>query len=118
MTGTGPALKTEEKYEMLSHLYLMLWKQLDILQGETKWLDSVPADPDDLKQAAQQALDAVAPFLKGGDLWAVVSRDYNTAQRLTADPRSESPSRMESIKDYLRDQALRFAEESEPLDRS
>ena len=47
----------EEKYETLSDLYLSLWKQLDLLSGEGKWLDLRPIDPSSLKTHVERRVD-------------------------------------------------------------
>ena len=111
MATAQTALSAEEKYETLSHLYLLLWKQLDQLLGDTKWLEVVPSEPDELRQEAGQALDEVHLFLREGELWRVVKADYERTQELVAHSSVNPKPEIESVKNYLRDQGLRYAEE-------
>ena len=40
---------SEEKLEALADLYLSLWKQMDLLSNDGKWLDLGPVDPVELQ---------------------------------------------------------------------
>jgi len=112
MASPQPVLETDEKYETLSHLYLLLWKQLDVVSG-VKWLDVRPSDPQGLRHEAEEALSAIRPLIKDGDFWQVVEADFNRVQELSQHPDDTPMPEIESLKNYLRDQALRYAEESE-----
>jgi len=112
MATTQPALSAEEKYETLSHLYLLLWKQLDQLLGDNRWLEVTAVQPGELSKEASEALNVLRPLLKEGDLWRVVKADYDRAQELIAHSDATPRPDVESLKNYLRDQALRYAEEA------
>jgi hypothetical protein len=112
MATTQPVLDADEKYETLSHLYLLLWKQLDLFTGDDKWLDIRPSTAGELRNEAQQALEALFPLIKDGEFLRVVQADFDRVQLVTAHAKDTPKPEVESLKSYLRDQALRYAEEA------
>jgi len=108
-----PALDSHKKLKNLSDLYLVLWKQLDVLLGDGKWFDIAPSQPVDLKLAAAQALQEVYAT-SDQKLCQASQADYVRVQHLTSHPRATPKSEIESLKDRLRDEALRYAEDAYP----
>jgi len=108
---------TEEKYETLSDLYLSLWKQLDLLSGDGKWLDLRPIDPSSLKAHVEGKVEMIEQLLQDPDLLKMVREDYshtreflkNHAGQSNPSPHAED-NELEALKAYLRDQGLRYAE--------
>jgi hypothetical protein len=109
------ALDPRREFKDLSDLYLMLWKQLDVLLGEGKWLDIVPSPPADLKLGADQSLRAMDATISDGQLRKVLQADYARVQDLVLHPDAAPKPEIESFKDYLRDEALRYTEDAYPI---
>jgi hypothetical protein len=112
---TVQALDPRREYKDLSRLYLMLWSQLDFLLGDTKWLDIAPPQPVECKQAAEQAREALDAKLRDLELRKAIQSDYVRVQELTLHPGAAPKPDIESFKNYLRDEALRYAEDAYPL---
>jgi hypothetical protein len=108
------ALDPHQKYENLSDLYLMLWSQLDALLGDGKWLDIVPPQPVEWKQAAKRALQEL-DTMGDWELRKVIGADYARVEEITLHPDAMPKPEIESFKDYLRDAALRYTEDADPL---
>ena len=49
--------------------------------------------------------------MREGELWRVVKADYERTQELVAHSSVNPKPEIESVKNYLRDQGLRYAEE-------
>ncbi|MCP5116637.1 MAG: hypothetical protein GY953_37900 [bacterium] len=101
----------QEKHEALGDLYLSLWKQVDSLSGDGKWLDLGPISPADLKSHTEGAMALVRRWVRDADVLEMAERDYLRTQNViaaaaTSDPDTELPA----FKDYLRDQGLRYDE--------
>jgi hypothetical protein len=107
---TVRALNLGETGENLSDLYVMLWKQLDVLLGDGKWFDIAPSPPADLKHGADQALQALHATISDRKLLNAIRADYVRVQELTMHPDAAPKTEIESLNDYLRDEALRFTE--------
>jgi hypothetical protein len=73
---TVRALNLGETGENLSDLYVMLWKQLDVLLGDGKWFDIAPSPPADLKHGADQALQALHATISDRKLLNAIRADY------------------------------------------
>ena len=108
---------TEEKYDTLSDLYLFLWKQLDLVSGEGKWLELRPIDPSKLKTHVERSLEKLRRSLRDPDLLKMVQEDYSRTCELLSNhaahwgtlPQAEQ-NELEAFKAYLRDQGLRYAQ--------
>jgi len=110
-----PARDLRKTKESLSDLYLMLWKQLDVLLGDGKWFDIAPSPPADLKHGADQALQSLDGTLSDRKLLNAIRADYVRVQELTMHPDAAPKPEIESLKDYLRDEALRYTEDAYQL---
>ncbi len=114
MATTGPRIRYEEEFELLSDLYLTLWKQLDVICPENKWLDVGSADPTELMRQAERNLKALAPQLSACEaLPGVISKDFQKTQTFVQGAREVEGTKLEDFKDYLRDLALRYSQASD-----
>jgi len=109
-------LSEEQRYERLSDLYLILWKQLDQLSGGMKWLEVRPVDQVELQREAEAALAELRPCLPPADgLGDVIDKDFRKTHRFLEGAYEIDGMNVEVFKDYLRDSALRFAQASDEL---
>jgi hypothetical protein len=106
--ASGPALTMISKYEPLSDLYLALWKQLDMLSEEGKWLELRPENPSALNDDVRQQLQELSPVL--GELSDAVYRDFEKTQEFVFSGPHKNDAELASFRDYLRDHALRYAD--------
>lgn len=111
---------------------MSLWKQLDLLSGEGKWLDLRPVDPSTLKAHVEGRVEVLEHLLQDPDLLKMVREDYSrtrtflsshaSTQRrsVTAEQSNPMPdaedNELEAFKAYLRDQGLRYAEAADRED--
>lgn len=106
---------SEEKLEALADLYLSLWKQMDLLSNDGKWLDLGPVDPVELQAHVERRIDDVRDSVQDSDMLEMVEKDYSRTQdllRKAANERSVPPEaedkELAAFKIYLRDQGLRY----------
>ena len=109
-------LTSQENLESLGNLYLSLWKQLDLLSGDAKWLEIRPVDPNDLKSHIERGIADVRGRLRDPDILRMVEQDYTRAQRIVDEASAGNlvgemdESEWADFKAYLRDQGLRYDE--------
>jgi hypothetical protein len=109
-------LTSQENLESLGNLYLSLWKQLDLLSGDAKWLEIRPVDPSDLKSHVERGIADVRAKLRDPDILRIVEQDYSRAQTLVDEANAVNlvgeldESEWADFKAYLRDQGLRYDE--------
>jgi hypothetical protein len=107
MATAGWALSPQQKYEMLSNLYIGLWKQLDTLFGESKWLDVQQVDTQALKASVDSAVEQLVLKLDDIAISEVVKKDYQRTQQIVA---GIADDHARDFKEYLRDQGIRYAQ--------
>jgi hypothetical protein len=106
-------LKKEEAAR-LGRLYLSLWRQLDLLLGEDKWLDVEATDPSNLRSFVERNMGELKNLLDDANLLERVENDYRHTQEIVDKlPPGNAISQQEraewvGFKDYLRDQGLRY----------
>lgn len=109
-------LTSQENLESLGNLYLSLWKQLDLLSGDAKWLEIRPIDPNDLKSHIERGIADVRGRLRDPDILRMIEQDYTRAQRIVDEASAGNlvgemdESEWADFKAYLRDQGLRYDE--------
>ncbi len=111
------ATNRQEQYEALGDLYLSLWKQLDLLSGESKWFEVRPISQSELEQHSANALAHIRSRMQDPKMLKFVERDYSRTQTLCNDAAGttdinqllEGPE-IEHFKTYFRDQGLRYDE--------
>jgi hypothetical protein len=109
-------LTSQENLESLGNLYLSLWKQLDLLSGDAKWLEIRPVDPNDLKSHIERGIAEVRARLRDPGILRMVEQDYARAQRIVDEASAGNrvgeldESEWADFKTYLRDQGLRYDE--------
>jgi hypothetical protein len=109
-------LTSQENLESLGNLYLSLWKQLDLLSGDAKWLEIRPVDPNDLKSHIERGIAEVRARLRDPGILRMVEQDYARAQRIVDEASAGNlvgeldESKWGDFKTYLRDQGLRYDE--------
>jgi hypothetical protein len=109
-------LTNQENLASLGNLYLSLWKQLDLLSGDAKWLEIRPIDPNDLKSHVEIGIAEVRARLRDPGILRMVEQDYARAQRIVDEASAGNlvgeldESEWVDFKAYLRDQGLRYDE--------
>jgi len=102
MATPQTAIQQQENYERLSDFYLRLWKQLDLINGDAKWLDVAPVTQAELRAEAEAILKELAPSVTDGD---VLRKDFKKTQDLV-----EQEVAADGFREYLRDLALRYSQ--------
>ena len=104
----------KEEAARLGRLYLSLWRQLDLLSGEDKWLDVEATDPSNLRSFVERNMGELKNLLGDADLLKTVENDYRRTQEIVDKlPPGNAISQREraewaGFKDHLRDQGLRY----------
>lgn len=94
-----------EGYEQLSDVYLMLWRQLENVARDNKWLDIRSDDGATLQGEVRRAIETM-----NADRSSVVFSDYQRTQQLLLNgPHANAPE-IAVFREYLRDNALRYAQ--------
>lgn len=106
----APALEEREKYERLSALYLRLWKQIDLVSGESKWLEIATVGQAELRAEAEAILKEVTSDADG----RVYEEDFKQTQNLVQLPQQDQGG-LNSFRDYLRDLSLRYSQLADEL---
>jgi len=88
---------------------LTLWKQLDLISRENKWLEIGAADPDELKNRAETILKECCPG-PVSELTSVIYKDFEKTQAFIEGASEIEGTTLDVFKDYLRDHALRYAQ--------
>ena len=108
-------VRTEEKFEALADLYLSLWKQIELLSNDGKWLGLGPVDPSELQAHVQRGIEDIRGSVQDPGMLEMVEKDYSRTQdllRKVADEQSASPEaedkELAAFEIYLRDQGLRY----------
>ena len=96
----------------MSSLYLTLWKQLDQAVGDNKWFEIRTAEPADLRQRAEEILTKLRPHLLPDrePTSDMVAKDFKKTQEFAAGATEVEGKALDSFKDYLRENALRYSE--------
>jgi hypothetical protein len=115
MATPQTAIGEIEKYDRLSELYLRLWKQLDLVCGDAKWLEVGPVGQAELRTEAEAILNEILPRLASSKTpsdGTVLEKDFKKTQDLVGQPNPQD-SVVNSFRDYLRDLALRYSQLAE-----
>jgi hypothetical protein len=100
----------EGEYENLGKLYRALWKRLDNVSGEDKWLDIRPIGDDRLKASIQATLLELRATLGESQLLSEAIKDCETTEKLLSDYGRERGTKLDEFREYLRDRGLRYAQ--------
>lgn len=112
MATPQTAIRDDEKYDRLSELYLRLWKQLDLLCGDGKWLEVAAVSQAELRAEATAIMHEIAPGLAASAPvidGSVLDKDFRKTQELVEQGNRQEGS-LDSFRDYLRDLALRYSQ--------
>jgi hypothetical protein len=112
-----PALSPTAKYDKLSELYLALWRQLDLVSNDAKWLEVRPESASALSEEVRERLDDLRPELSGSDLNTALKDVEKTKELVFSGLRTDIGESV-SFREYLRDLALRYSELAEPADET
>ena len=119
MATPAPGFLSQVTLEALGDLYLSLWKQLDLLSNEGKWIELRPIDPSQLKTHVDQRMDEVRGAPADSSILKVIERDYSRTQEFVSSSASRPEqlptaehAQFEALKTYLRDAGLRYEEEA------
>ena len=104
-----PAPSITAKYDMLSEFYLALWKQLDLVSNDTKWLEIRPESPSDVNAEVQRRIADLGPGLSDSDL-NTARKDFEKAREFVLSGLRAERGELGSFREYVRDLALRFSE--------
>ena len=112
MATPQTAIRDGERYERLSELYLRLWKQLDLVCGDAKWLQVAFVNQGELRTESQAILNEIssglissAPLIDAD----VLEKDFKKTQDLV-EQANQQEGGLDSFRDYLRDLALRYSQ--------
>jgi hypothetical protein len=112
MATPQTAIRGDEKYERLSELYLRLWKQLDLVCGDAKWLQIAPVNQAELRAEAEQILREISPRPATSTPVVdanIVEKDFKKTQELV-EQATQQEGGLDNFRDYLRDLALRYSQ--------
>jgi hypothetical protein len=115
MATPQTAIRDDERYERLSELYLTLWKQLDLVCGDAKWLQVAQVSQGELRAEAERILNEISPGLTSTTRLidaSVVDKDFKKTQDLVEQAKQQEGG-LDSFRDYLRDLALRYSQLAE-----
>jgi hypothetical protein len=97
-----------ETYDVLSELYLGLWRQLDNLTGENKWFEIRPVSGALLQEEVRRIIESLAP-----DPSSTLFLDYKKTQDLLLGNRANDQSEIAGFREYLRETGLRLAQQAD-----
>lgn len=112
-----------EKYNKLSSLYLSLWKALDLLSDHGRWSEAFPMTREKIKEKLsetylQEKGKEVGLEIGDREMRAVVKRDVSITidhihqfGKRSRDEQERFLRDIEKFKEYLGNQAQRFAEQ-------
>jgi hypothetical protein len=113
MATPQTAIRDDERYERLSDRYLRLWKQLDLICGDAKWLEVGPVSQAELRAEAEAILHEISPRLLSSNTplidGNVLDKDFKKTQALV-EQANQQEGGLDSFRDYLRDLALRYSQ--------
>jgi hypothetical protein len=115
MATPQTALLEDDKYERLSDLYLRLWKQLDLVCNDAKWLEVAAVSQDELRTEAEAILNEISTRLTSSTSLvdaSVPEKDFKKTQALVKQANQQEGG-LDSFRDYLGDLALRYSELAE-----
>lgn len=110
-----------KKYNDLSSLYLALWKALDILSDEGRWSETFPMTREEVKEKLSETYlrdkgKSVSSGIQDQEIRAVLDRDVSSTIHFLSQYAKLSPNEhgrllqeLDRFKEYLGDQAQRFA---------
>jgi hypothetical protein len=94
---------------MLSEFYLALWKQLDLVSNDAKWLEIRPETPSAVSDEAQRRIADLGRGLSESDL-NTARKDFEKTREFVLSGVHAERGQLGSFREYLRDLALRYAE--------
>jgi hypothetical protein len=112
MATPQTAIRDDERYERLSDLYPRLWKQLDLICGDTKWLEVASVSQAELRAEAQTILNEISSRLAESASLIdahVLEQDFKKTQALVEQANRQEGG-LDGFRDYLRDLALRYSQ--------
>jgi len=99
-----------ETYERFSETYLMLWRQLEIVAGENKWLEIGSEGLSAIQEDIRRRFESLSP-----DPSSALSSDYQRVQQLLLSGPRANATEAAAFRDYLRDSGLRYAQLADGL---
>lgn len=110
-----------KKYNDLSSLYLCLWKALDVLSDEGRWSETFPMTRQEVNEKLSETYlrdrgKEVGSEIEDREMRALVDRDVSSTINLIhqfwkrpPDEQGHFLQEIDRFKEYLGDQAQRFA---------
>ena len=102
--GAAPPVATAEMLERYTDAYLLLWRQLENVTGENKWLEGHIENAADLQERTRQTIKQLSPEP------SVLLSDYQKTQELVSDGARANAAESAAFREYLRDNGLRYAQ--------
>lgn len=103
----GPRFRSQ--VELIGRLYLNLWKRLDLIDGENKWLDVAAADPQALDEYIGNLRQQMSLLNTNAALDEEAQARYHQARALIE---SGGGAEFGRFKTLLRDEAFRFLDQA------
>lgn len=107
--ATQPAPSTNAEYNRLSELYLALWKQLDLVSSDAKWLEVRPESGSALSEEVRERLGGLRPDLSEPEVTTAIKDIEKTKELVFSGVRGDA-GEVVNFREYLRDLALRYSE--------
>jgi len=105
----GPKMQAEA-YEVLSEVYLALWRQLENLSVDNKWFDIRPVSGSLLQEDIRRTIESLRP-----DPSSTLFSDYQKTQELLLDGRAGDNVDVAGFREYLRETGLRLAQQADAM---
>jgi hypothetical protein len=105
----GPKMPVET-YEVLSEVYLALWRQLENLSVDNKWVDIRPVSGSLLQEDIRRTIECLGP-----DPSSTLFSDYQKTQELLLDGRAGDNVDVAGFREYLRETGLRLAQQADAM---
>jgi hypothetical protein len=105
----GPKMPAET-YEVLSEVYLGLWRQLENLTSENKWFEIRPVSGSLLQDDIRRTVESLSP-----DPSSTLFSDYQKTQDFLLGSRTTENLEVAGFREYLRETGLRLAQQADAM---
>jgi hypothetical protein len=113
MASPARSLTPREEAGVLRDFYLVLWKQLDLQSGDSKWFDIAAVSAPDLQARADELLSRIVELQTTPELLGTAQHDRERLLAALHNP--PNAEQADPFKTYLRDRALDFAQQAARL---
>jgi hypothetical protein len=103
--ATPLVVPSVETLEQLSEIYLYLWRQLENVAENNKWLEIRPENNAALQERVRSMVDSLSPAAS-----SLLSSDFRKTQELLLSGPHVNATEVAAFREYLRDNGLRYAQ--------